>query len=181
MPLVFQATGWNHGVYVGSAMASETTAAATGAVGQVRRDPMAMLPFCGYNMADYFEHWLKTAERDGAKLPKIFLVNWFRKDDEGNFVWPGFGDNIRVLEWIFRRCDGDGETVDTPIGRVPAEGEIDAEGTKVSADDMRLLLEVDPEAVKAQLPQVEEHLARFGDRLPDQLQKQLKALKERLA
>jgi phosphoenolpyruvate carboxykinase (GTP) len=161
-------------------MSVEKTAAADGQVGELRFDPMAMLPFCGYNMADYFEHWLKVAERDGADLPKVFLVNWFRKDDEGNFVWPGFGENIRVLEWIFRRCDGEGETVDTAIGRVPAEGEIDAEGI-VSDEDMRLLLEVDPEAVRAQLPQVEEHLARFGDRLPDKLQDQLEALKQRLA
>jgi len=180
VPLVTEAFDWEHGVFLGATMSVEKTAAAGGKVGELRFDPMAMLPFCGYNMADYFGHWLEVAEREGAKLPKVFLVNWFRKDDEGNFVWPGFGDNIRVLEWIFRRCDGDGETVDTPIGRVPAEGEIDAEGTKVSADDMRLLLEVDPEALKAQLPQVEEHLARFGDGLPDQLQAQLEALKERL-
>jgi phosphoenolpyruvate carboxykinase (GTP) len=139
-----------------------------------------MLPFCGYNMADYFGHWLKVAEREGENLPKVFLVNWFRKDDNGNFVWPGFGDNIRVLEWIFRRCDGESEAEETPIGRVPAEGEINIDGTSLSAEDMRLLLEVDPEAVKAQLPQVEEHLARFGDRLPNQIQVQLDALKERL-
>jgi phosphoenolpyruvate carboxykinase (GTP) len=161
-------------------MSVEKTAAADGAVGELRFDPMAMLPFCGYNMADYFGHWLKTGEREGAQLPKIFLVNWFRKDDDGNFVWPGFGDNIRVLEWVFRRINGEGEAVDTPIGRVPAEGEIDIEGTNLSADDMRLLLEVDPEAVASQLPQVEEHLARFGGSLPDQLQAQLEALKQRL-
>jgi phosphoenolpyruvate carboxykinase (GTP) len=141
---------------------------------------MAMLPFCGYNMADYFGHWLKVAEREGAKLPKIFLVNWFRRDDDGNFVWPGFGENIRVLEWIFRRCDGESEADETPIGRVPAEGEINIDGTSLSAEDMRLLLEVDPEAARAQLPQVEEHLARFGDRLPNQIQEQLDALKKRL-
>jgi phosphoenolpyruvate carboxykinase (GTP) len=158
----------------------EKTAAADGAVGELRFDPMAMLPFCGYNMADYFGHWLKVAERDGAKLPKVFLVNWFRKDDEGNFVWPGFGENIRVLEWIFRRVDGEGEAVDTAIGRVPAEGEIDVDGLPISAEEMKLLLEVDPDAVSSQLPQVEEHLARFGDRLPDELQGQLEALKQRL-
>jgi phosphoenolpyruvate carboxykinase (GTP) len=131
-------------------------------------------------MADYFGHWLKTGRREGAELPKVFLVNWFRKDADGEFVWPGFGDNIRVLEWVFRRCDGEGEAVDSPIGRVPAQGEIDIEGTSLDADDMRLLLEVDPEGVKAQLPQLEEHLARFGDRLPDELQSQLEALKNRL-
>src|ERR671931_2237084 len=161
VPLVTEAFDWEHGVFLGATMSVETTAAAAGEVGKLRFDPMAMLPFCGYNMADYFGHWLRTAERDGAKLPRIFLVNWFRKDDEGNFVWPGFGDNIRVLELIFRRVDGEGEVVDTPIGRVPAEGEIDIDGTTVSPDAMRLLLDVDPDAVKAQLPQVEEHLARF--------------------
>jgi phosphoenolpyruvate carboxykinase (GTP) len=161
-------------------MSVEKTAAADGAVGELRFDPMAMLPFCGYNMSDYFGYWLRIAQRSGAKLPKIFLVNWFRKDEDGNFAWPGFGENIRVLEWVFRRVDGEGKAVDTPIGRVPAEGEIDIEGTSLSEEDMRLLLEVDPEAVKEQLPQVEEHLARFGDRLPDELQGQLEALKERL-
>jgi phosphoenolpyruvate carboxykinase (GTP) len=180
VPLVTEAFDWEHGVFLGATMSVEKTAAADGKVGELRFDPMAMLPFCGYHMAEYFGHWLKVAEREGAQLPKVFLVNWFRKDGEGNFVWPGFGDNIRVLEWVFRRCDGEGEAVDTAIGRVPAEGEIDAEGTSVSSDDMRLLLEVDPEAVKAQLPQVEEHLARFGDRLPGPLQAQLEALKERL-
>jgi phosphoenolpyruvate carboxykinase (GTP) len=180
VPLVTEAFDWEHGVFLGATMSVEKTAAAAGKVGELRFDPMAMLPFCGYNMADYFGHWLGIAEREGAKLPKIFLVNWFRKDSDGDFVWPGFGDNIRVLEWIFRRVDGEGEAIDTAIGRVPAEGEIDVDGTSVTEDDMRLLLEVDPEAVKAQLPQVEEHLARFGDRLPDQLQAQLEALKERL-
>jgi phosphoenolpyruvate carboxykinase (GTP) len=143
---------------------------------------MAMLPFCGYNMADYFGHWLASGRREGARLPKVFLVNWFRKDDEGNFVWPGFGENIRVLEWVFRRCEGEGEgeTVDTPIGRVPAEGQIDIDGTALSEEDMRLLLEVDPDAVRSQLPQVEEHLARFGDRLPKEIGEQLEALKRRL-
>src|SRR5215212_3019115 len=180
VPLVTEAFDWEHGVFLGATMSVEKTAAAAGEVGKLRFDPMAMLPFCGYNMADYFAHWLRTGRAEGAQLPKVFLVNWFRKDGEGNFVWPGFGDNVRVLEWVFRRCDAEGETVDTAIGRVPAVGEIDAEGTSVDSDDMRLLLEVDPEAVKAQLPQVEEHLARFGDRLPDPLRAQLEALKERL-
>jgi len=180
VPLVTEAFDWEHGVFLGATMSVEKTAAADGKVGELRFDPMAMLPFCGYNMADYFGHWLEVAGREGVKLPKVFLVNWFRKDAQGDFVWPGFGDNIRVLEWIFRRCEGEGETMDTAIGRVPAEGEIDTDGASVSADDMRLLLEVDPEAVKAQLPQVEEHLARFGDRLPAPLQAQLEALKQRL-
>src|SRR5919106_4760387 len=128
VPLVTEAFDWEHGVFMGSIMGSEKTAAAAGTVGELRFDPFAMLPFCGYNMADYFGHWLKVAEREGAQLPKVFLVNWFRKDDDGNFVWPGFGDNIRVLEWIFRRCDGEGEAEETPIGRVPAHGEINVEG-----------------------------------------------------
>jgi phosphoenolpyruvate carboxykinase (GTP) len=180
VPLVTEAFDWEHGVFLGATMSVEKTAAADGTVGELRFDPMAMLPFCGYNMADYFEHWLEVAGREGAKLPKIFLVNWFRKDDDGNFVWPGFGENIRVLEWIFRRTEGGGEAVDTPIGRVPAEGEIDIDGANVTPEDMKLLLEVDPEAVRAQLPQVEEHLARFGDRLPGPLQAQLEALRRRL-
>jgi phosphoenolpyruvate carboxykinase (GTP) len=180
VPLVTEAFDWKHGVFLGATMSVETTAAAAGQVGELRFDPMAMLPFCGYNMADYFGHWLKTGRREGAQLPKVFLVNWFRKDADGEFVWPGFGDNIRVLEWVFRRCDGEGEAVDSPIGLVPAQGEIDIEGTSLDEDDMRLLLEVDPEGVKAQLPQLEEHLARFGGRLPDELQSQLEALKKRL-
>jgi len=180
VPLVTEALDWEHGVFQGATMSVETTAAAAGKVGELRFDPMAMLPFCGYNMADYFGHWLEVGRRKGAKLPKIFLVNWFRKDDDGKFVWPGFGENIRVLEWIFRRCDGDGEAVETPIGLVPAEGEINTDGIDVSDEDMKLLLTVDPEAVKDQLPQVVEHLARFGDRLPKEIDAQLDALKQRL-
>ncbi|MGH2956683.1 MAG: phosphoenolpyruvate carboxykinase (GTP) [Solirubrobacterales bacterium] len=180
VPLVTEALDWEHGVFLGATMSVETTAAAAGEVGELRFDPMAMLPFCGYNMADYFGHWLQTGRRQGAKLPRIFLVNWFRKDESGDFVWPGFGDNIRVLEWVFRRCGGEGETVETPIGLVPAEGEIDTEGLDVSAEQMKLLLSVDPPAVAAQLPQLEEHLARFGGRLPAELKAQLEALKKRL-
>ena len=180
VPLVTEAFDWEHGVFLGATMSVEKTAAADGTVGELRFDPMAMLPFCGYNMADYFAHWVASGRRGGAQLPKVFLVNWFRKDDEGNFVWPGFGENIRVLEWVFRRCEGEGETVDTPIGRIPAEGQIDIDGTTLSEEDMRLLLEVDPDAVKSQLPQVEEHLARFGDRLPKEIGEQLEALKRRL-
>ncbi len=180
VPLVTEAMDWEHGVFQGATMSVETTAAAAGKVGELRFDPMAMLPFCGYNMADYFGHWLEIGRRKGAKLPKIFLVNWFRKDENGDFVWPGFGENIRVLEWIFRRCDGEGETVETPIGLVPAEGEINTEGLDVSAEEMKLLLTVEPEDLKAQLPQVVEHLARFGDRLPKELSDQLEALKQRL-
>jgi phosphoenolpyruvate carboxykinase (GTP) len=180
VPLVTEAFDWEHGVFLGATMSVETTAAQAGDVGELRFDPMAMLPFLGYNMADYFRYWLETGRREGAKLPKIFLVNWFRKDDDGEFIWPGFGENVRVLKWVFERCDGEGETVETPIGRVPAEGEIDIEGTKLSGEQMSELLEVDPEAVKEQLPQVREHLARFGDQLPPELSAQFEALEQRL-
>ncbi|MDP9227534.1 MAG: phosphoenolpyruvate carboxykinase (GTP) [Actinomycetota bacterium] len=180
VPLVTEAFDWEHGTFLGATMSVEQTAAAGGEVGKLRFDPMAMLPFLGYNAADYLGHWIETGRHEGAKLPKIFLVNWFRKDDEGNFIWPGFGDNIRVLAWIFRRCDGDGETVETPIGLVPAEGEINRDGLELSDEQMKLLVTVVPEDVKAQLPQVEEHLARFGDRLPAEVQTQLDALKQRL-
>jgi phosphoenolpyruvate carboxykinase (GTP) len=143
---------------------------------------MAMLPFCGYNMADYFAHWLEIGRREGAKLPKIFYVNWFRKDDDGKFLWPGFGENSRVLAWIFRRCEGKAEAVQTPIGLVPAAGDagIDTTGLEISDQAMAQLLEVDPEAFKQQLPQVHEHYARFGDRLPDEMRAQLEQLEQRL-
>ncbi len=180
VPLVSEAIDWEHGTFLGATMSVETTAAAAGEVGQLRFDPMAMLPFSGYNMADYFGHWLKLGEREGAKLPKIFLVNWFRKDEAGKFIWPGFGENSRVLEWVFRRCDGEGETVSSPIGLLPAEGEIDTGGLDVTEEQMRELLSVDAELFKQQLPQVKEHLARFGDKLPDQLKAQLKDLEQRL-
>ena len=180
VPLVFECRDWEHGVFTGAVMSSETTAAAAGEVGKLRFDPMAMLPFCGYNMADYFEHWLALARREGADLPKIFHVNWFRKDDDGKFLWPGFGENSRVLEWVFRRCDGASETVDSPIGLVPAEGELNTDGLEISAEAVRELLRVDRDALRAQLPQVEEHLARFGDDLPDAVQAQLGDLKKRL-
>jgi phosphoenolpyruvate carboxykinase (GTP) len=181
VPLVFECRDWEHGVFTGAVMASEMTAAAAGGVGQLRFDPMAMLPFCGYNMAEYLGHWLKVAERDGAKLPKIFHVNWFRKDDDGKFLWPGFGENSRVLEWVFRRCDDQGETVDSALGLLPAEGEINTDGLDISGEAMRELLSVDEEDLKEQLPQVEEHLARFGDDLPEPVRAQFEALKERLA
>ncbi len=180
VPLVTEARDWNHGVYLGATMSSETTAAAAGAVGTLRFDPMAMLPFCGYNMADYFGHWLKIGEREGAKLPKIFYVNWFRKDEEGHFIWPGFGENSRVLEWVFNRCNGDGETVDTAFGLLPARDGLNLEGIELQDGALGQLLSVDEDALRAQLPQVEEHLARFGDDLPDGLRSQFDALKSRL-
>jgi phosphoenolpyruvate carboxykinase (GTP) len=181
VPLVREAFDWEHGVFMGATMSSEQTAAAFGTVGQLRFDPFAMLPFCGYNMADYMGHWLRVGEQGEAqKLPKIFYVNWFRKDADGRFLWPGFGENSRVLEWIFRRCDGEGEAVETPIGLVPAEGEIDTGGIDVSAEAMAELTTVDPEKLREELPQVEEHLAQFGDSLPQPIRDQLEALKQRL-
>jgi phosphoenolpyruvate carboxykinase (GTP) len=162
-------------------MSSEQTAAAFGTVGQLRFDPFAMLPFCGYNMADYFGHWLAIGERSAAdKLPRIFYVNWFRKDADGNFLWPGFGENSRVLEWVFRRCDGDAEATETPIGLVPAPGAINTDGLDVSEEAMRELTTVDEDQLLEELPQVEEHLARFGDNLPQAIRAQLDALKRKL-
>ena len=168
VPLVFQARDWTHGVMVGAAMASETTAAATGAVGVVRRDPMAMKPFCGYHFGDYFNHWL-SFDRPGAKLPGIFHVNWFRKDDEGRFMWPGFGDNLRVLEWIIGRVKGDAGAVETPVGLLPAEGELSLEGTDLSDADRRALLHVDVEGWRGEFDALAEFLDGFGNRLPQAL------------
>jgi len=181
VPLVAEARDWEHGVFLGATMSSEKTAAAAGSVGELRFDPMAMLPFCGYDMADYFGHWLALGERESAVLPKIFCVNWFRKGEDGKFIWPGFGENSRVLEWVFRRCDGEGETVETPFGLLPEPGEIDTDGTGVSEEEMRELLTVDPELLREQLPQMREHLAQFGDKLPAQISEQLDALEQRLA
>ena len=161
-------------------MGSETTAAATGAVGVVRRDPMAMLPFCGYNMADYFGHWLAMARQHPNEMPRIFLVNWFRKDDDGKFLWPGFGENARVLEWVFRRLDGEAEARETPTGWVPRPEDLDTAGLDLAPEALEELLTVDPEQVKEELPQVQEHLAKFGDRLPAQVHAQLEALQARL-
>nr|MBA2763993.1 phosphoenolpyruvate carboxykinase (GTP) [Thermoleophilaceae bacterium] len=181
VPLVSEAFDWEHGVFLGATMSSEMTAAAAGTVGQLRFDPMAMLPFCGINMADYFAHWLKVGERDGAELPRIFYVNWFRKDEDGNFLWPGFGENSRVLEWIFRRLEGEAEAEASPIGLVPRDGDLNLTGLDITADAMSELLTVDLDALRAQLPQVREHLERFGDELPAQISAQLDALEQRLA
>jgi phosphoenolpyruvate carboxykinase (GTP) len=181
VPLVREAFSWEHGVFLGSTMSSEQTAAAFGTVGQLRFDPFAMLPFCGYHMGEYFAHWLELgAKADPEKLPKIFYVNWFRKDADGKFMWPGYGENSRVLEWIVRRLEGKAQAVETPIGLVPAEGELNVEGLDLSADMLAQLLAVDADAVKAELPQVEEHLAKFGDKLPAQITAQLDDLKARL-
>jgi phosphoenolpyruvate carboxykinase (GTP) len=179
VPLVTEAFDWEHGVFLGSIMSSETTAAAAGDVGALRFDPMAMLPFCGYHMADYFKHWLSFGDKTEG-LPRIFYVNWFRKDDDGSFLWPGFGENSRVLEWIFRRCDGQVGAEKTPIGLVPAQDELDLDGLEIPSERMAELLKVDPEEWKKQLPQVKEHYEQFGDALPEELQSQLDALEERL-
>jgi phosphoenolpyruvate carboxykinase (GTP) len=181
VPLVHEAYDWSHGVFLGSIMASETTAAAAGAVGNLRRDPFAMLPFCGYNMADYWSHWLSFAGRlEPEKLPKIFYVNWFRKDATGKFLWPGFGENSRVLEWIFDRCAGRGEAARTPIGWLPAKGAIDTEGLEVSDEDMAELLRVDAEEWRAEVPLIAQYYDKFGERLPRALRAELEALEERL-
>jgi phosphoenolpyruvate carboxykinase (GTP) len=180
VPLVHEAFDWEHGVFLGATMSSEKTAAASGNVGELRFDPMAMLPFCGYNMGDYLAHWLRVGERDGAQLPRIFYVNWFRKDDAGNFLWPGFGENSRVLAWVFRRCQGQADAVESPIGLLPAEGAIETEGLTISDEAMEELLRVDEAQVREQLPQVREHLDALGEHLPARMRAQLEALEERL-
>ena len=180
-PLVYQSFNWQHGTFVGSIMASETTAAATGAVGVVRRDPMAMLPFCGYHMGDYWAHWLEMGKKLGDKAPKIFNVNWFRTDDEGNFVWPGFGDNMRVLDWIIDRCEDKVDAVETAIGYEPKPEDINIEGldgftTETIAD----LLTVDKDLWKEETKGIHEFYAKFGDKLPKELEGELEALEKRL-
>ena len=182
-PLVYQAKNWNNGVFVGSIMASETTAAAAGAVGVVRRDPMAMLPFCGYNMADYWQHWINIgAGLDEDKAPKFFNVNWFRKDDEGNFMWPGFGDNLRVLEWILNRCDGKVDAKETAIGYVPYAEDINIEGLEgeVTLDTLKSILEVDASLWMEETKGIEEFYAKFGDKIPATLVNELETLKAAL-
>jgi len=178
-PLVFQSFNWQHGVYVGAGMASETTAAATGAVGVTRRDPMAMLPFCGYNMADYFAHWLRTGERL-AQPPAIFHVNWFRTDADGHFLWPGFGENVRVLKWIIERVQGRAAADETPVGYVPAAGSMDLEGLDLPAGAMEELLRIDREAWAAELSDQAAFFAKFGDRLPPEIWAEHRALGQRL-
>ena len=178
-PLVYQARDWNNGVFVGSIMASETTAAATGAVGVVRRDPMAMRPFVGYNMADYFAHWINMGDKIANK-PKIFNVNWFRTDDEGNFIWPGFGDNLRVLEWILARCEDKVDAVETPIGFVPKAEDINIEGLDITVDTIKELLNVDKAMWSEEAKGIEEFYAQFGNRLPKELEVKLAELEANL-
>ena len=179
-PLVYQSRSWKHGVFVGSTMASETTAAAAGAVGVVRRDPMAMLPFCGYHMGDYFAHWLEMGERLGDKAPKIFNVNWFRTDDDGKFIWPGYGDNMRVLMWILGRCDGSAEAAETPIGYEPRPCDIEREGLDLSEETVAELLSVDKELWRQEACGISEFYKKFGDKLPKELSEELETLKKNL-
>ncbi|MBL8026009.1 MAG: phosphoenolpyruvate carboxykinase (GTP) [Fibrobacteres bacterium] len=181
IPLVHEARSWNHGVFMGSIVGSETTAANIGAVGVVRRDPMAMLPFCGYHMGEYLAHWIKVGGKTSAdKLPKIFYVNWFRKTKEGKWLWPGFGENSRVLKWICERVAGKGKAVDTPLGFMPTEDAIDISGTKVTAEDMKELLRVDTTEWKNEVVSIKEHFARFGEKLPKELADELAGLEKRL-
>jgi phosphoenolpyruvate carboxykinase (GTP) len=181
IPLVVEALDWNHGVLLGSFMGSETTAAIVGAVGKLRRDPFAMLAFCGYHMADYFGHWLEIGRRDGAKLPKLYNVNWFRKDLEtGEYLWPGFGDNSRILEWVFRRCDGEAEAQETAIGLVPTADALDLSGLDLSPERLQELLKVDLDEWKKEIPLIEEFYEQFGDKLPAELRKALVGLENRI-
>ncbi len=181
IPLVFEARDWTHGTFLGATLSSETTAAAVGQVGVVRRDPMAMLPFIGYNAGDYFNHWITVGkENDAAKLPKIFYVNWFRRDDDGNFVWPGFGENSRVLKWIVERIDGEAAAVETPIGHVPTPESLDTDGLDMTDADLAKCLEVDTDEWRAELPQIQEWFDKFGDDLPGVLWTELDGLRARL-
>jgi phosphoenolpyruvate carboxykinase (GTP) len=181
VPLVIESFNWQHGTFLGATASSETTAAAAGKVGQLRRDPMAMLPFCGYNMGDYFGHYLKIgAQAEASKLPKIYYVNWFRTDEYGNFLWPGYGENSRVLKWIFERCEGKAHAVETPIGRLPEPADLDVRGLDISPANLARLLSVDREGWLAEVPLVKAHFAQFGSRLPEGMQSEIAGLEERL-
>jgi phosphoenolpyruvate carboxykinase (GTP) len=181
VPLVTESFDWNHGVFLGANVASEKTAAAEGKVGELRRDPFAMLPFCGYNMGDYMGHWVDVAKgRDQSKLPKIYYVNWFRKDDAGRFVWPGFGENGRVLKWIVERLEGRAEGVETPIGVLPAKGSLDTDGLGLADEDLDFLLGVDKEVWREESALIPEHLNTFGDHTPRELWDEYRALVRRL-
>ena len=176
-----EARDWTHGTFMGATLSSETTAAAVGQVGVVRRDPMAMLPFIGYNAGDYFNHWITFGkEHDAAKLPRIYYVNWFRRDDEGSFLWPGFGENSRVLKWVIERMEGQAAAVETPIGYVPTPEALDTDGLDVTDDELTQALAVDPEEWRAEIPQIQEWFEKFGEQLPAVLWTELDGLKARL-
>jgi phosphoenolpyruvate carboxykinase (GTP) len=182
IPLVNEAFNWEHGVFMGSSTGSETTAAALGKAGVLRRDPFAMLPFCGYHMGDYWAHWLSFAHRtDRSKLPKIFFVNWFRKNESGRWLWPGFGENIRVLKWICERVDGTGEAKETPIGLLPSPGALDLAGLDISLENQQELLRVDAENWKKEVQDAEAYFSQFGGKMPKELNGELRALVRRLA
>jgi phosphoenolpyruvate carboxykinase (GTP) len=178
-PLVFQARDWAHGVFVGATMGSETTAAATGAVGVVRRDPMAMLPFCGYNMGDYFAHWLRMGTRV-SRPPAVFHVNWFRTGSDGKFIWPGFGQNLRVLLWMIERVEGKAGGVETPVGMVPRGGDLNLDGLDLTPAQVDALLHVDRDEWAAEVPEIRAFFDKLGDRLPGELSESLDALAQRL-
>jgi phosphoenolpyruvate carboxykinase (GTP) len=181
MPLVNEALSWRHGTFLGSIMSSETTAAAAGKVGALRHDPFAMLPFCGYHMGDYFAHWLAMgAKGDAAKLPRMFYVNWFRKGADGKFLWPGYGENSRVLKWVFERVHGTAQAVETPIGRLPAPGSLDVAGLSIAPSALDELTRVDVDGWKAELPSMREHYTKFGTKLPAGLKEELDSLERRL-
>jgi phosphoenolpyruvate carboxykinase (GTP) len=180
VPLVNEAFNWDHGVFLGATASSETTAANIGDIGALRRDPFAMKPFCGYNMGDYFQHWLDMGDRLGSKAPRIFYVNWFRKSPSGKFLWPGFGENSRVLKWMCERIEGKAVAHKTPIGLLPNETDLDLKGLKISPENLKELLRVDIDAWRAEITSLEGHFTQFGDRLPARMKKQLEALKDRL-
>ncbi|MBW2386429.1 MAG: phosphoenolpyruvate carboxykinase (GTP) [Deltaproteobacteria bacterium] len=181
VPLVTEARDWTHGTFLGSIIASEKTAAAAGKIGELRRDPMAMLPFCGYNMADYWAHWIRTGQREGADLPQIYYVNWFRKNDEGEFLWPGFGENSRVLKWIFERCSGTAKAHETAIGLLPTPDDLDLSGLDLDADDLKTLLSVDRDGWLQEIPMIREYYSQFGDRLPPEFRAAVDQLEEALS
>lgn len=180
VPLVNEARDWTHGTFFGTIVSSEMTAAAAGQIGKLRRDPMAMLPFCGYNMADYWSHWLSIGNKQGANLPKIYYVNWFRKDDEGKFIWPGFGDNSRVLKWIFERCEGNAEAIETPIGNLPTIDAMDFSNVSLNEEAMAELLHIDVDGWLQEIPLINEYYDQFGDHLPEELREEVKQLQQRL-
>ncbi len=182
VPLVTQSRSWEHGVFLGSIVSSETTAAQAGGVGIVRRDPFAMLPFCGYHMGDYLAHWLRigAGAPDPSKLPKLFYVNWFRKGPDGTFLWPGYGDNSRVVKWVLERVDGGGDATETPIGLVPTAESLDTTGLDLSDAAVAALLAVDEDEWRREIPLIEEHFAKFGDRIPEELHDQLQGLEKRI-
>jgi len=181
VPLVTEAFNWQHGTFLGAIASSETTAAITGKIGQLRRDPMAMLPFCGYNMGDYFGYWLKIGKHSNPSLlPKIFYVNWFRQGQDHKFLWPGYGENSRVLKWIFERCDGKVHAKETPIGQIPEVADLDTEGLDINGAHVEELLSVDIDGWLAEVPLIKEHFAHFGKHLPEELNSEAKALEERL-